>query len=123
RRPDRLRPCLQDGPRRYRLEAQGLCLPFRPLASLAQDEEPGGSGGETRSGGGLGALIAPVGTFSAASHRPSTSRSPAVASSMIFLAIISSVRSPWTLTAAQADPQVPPIIPVHPRSQMCAGYG
>ena len=41
--------------------------------------------GEAGSGGGLGALTAPVGTFSAASHRPSTLRSPAFASSMIFL--------------------------------------
>jgi len=38
-----------------------------------------------------GTLTAPAGTFSAASHRPSTLRSPAFASSMIFLAIISSV--------------------------------
>jgi ATP-dependent DNA ligase len=32
RRPDRLRPCLQDGTRRHRVEAQGFRLPFRPLA-------------------------------------------------------------------------------------------
>src|SRR5262245_53838127 len=45
RRPDRLRPCLQDGARRYRVEAEGLGLPFWPLARLAQDEESGGAGG------------------------------------------------------------------------------
>src|SRR5262245_10229988 len=33
RRPDRLRPCLQDGARRYRVEAEGLALSFRPIAS------------------------------------------------------------------------------------------
>src|SRR5512132_968158 len=32
RRPDRLRPCLQDGARRYRVEAEGLALSFRPIA-------------------------------------------------------------------------------------------
>jgi ATP dependent DNA ligase domain len=30
--PHRLRPCLQDGARRYRVEAEGLDLPFRTLA-------------------------------------------------------------------------------------------
>ena len=30
--PDRLRPRLQDGARRYRVEAEGFRLPFRPLA-------------------------------------------------------------------------------------------
>src|SRR5262249_34922119 len=54
RRPDRLRPRLQDGTRRHRLEAQGLHLPLRPLARLAQNEEPGGAGGEARGGGGMG---------------------------------------------------------------------
>src|SRR5262249_60795342 len=57
-------------------------------------------GGEAGSGGGLGALTAPVGTFSAASHRPSTLRSPAFASSMIFFAILSSVRSARGFTSA-----------------------
>jgi hypothetical protein len=46
RRPDRLRPCLQAWPRRHRLEAEGLCLPFRPLARLAQNEELGCAGRE-----------------------------------------------------------------------------
>jgi bifunctional non-homologous end joining protein LigD len=32
RRPDRLRPCLQAGARRYRVEAQGLSLPLGTLA-------------------------------------------------------------------------------------------
>jgi hypothetical protein len=31
-----------------------LSLPIRPLRSLAQDQEPGGAGGQTRGGGGLG---------------------------------------------------------------------
>src|SRR5262249_47612106 len=73
-----------------------------------QDEESGSADGEAGSGGGLGALTAPVGTFSAASHRPSTLRSPAFASSMIFLAIISSVRSPGRLTAARTDSKATP---------------
>ena len=47
-------------------------------------------------------MTAPAGTFSAASHKTSTLRSPAFASSMIVLAIISSVRSPGRLTAARA---------------------
>src|SRR5262249_39667421 len=81
----------------------------RPLPRLAQNEEPDGSGGEAGSGGGLGALTAPVGTFSTASHRPSTLRSPAFASSMIFLAIISSVRSAGRLTAARAVSKATPM--------------
>src|SRR5262249_39579085 len=59
-------------------------------------------GGEAGSGGGLGALIAPAGTLSAASHKTSTLRSPALASSMIVLAIISSLRSARRLMAARA---------------------
>jgi len=47
-------------------------------------------------------LTAPVGAFSAASHKTSTSRSPAFASSMIVLAIISSLRSARRLMAARA---------------------
>ena len=47
-------PRLQDGARRHRVEAQGLALPFRPLARLAQDEEPDGAGGEAGGGGRLG---------------------------------------------------------------------
>src|SRR5262249_583048 len=35
-------------PRRHHLQAQGLKLSLRPLARLAEDEEPGGSGGEAR---------------------------------------------------------------------------
>ena len=54
-------------------------------------------------------LTAPVGTFSAASPKTSTSRSPAFASSMIFLAIISSVMSPGRLTAARADSKATPM--------------
>jgi len=81
---------LQGWPRRHRLEAKGF---RRPLGRLAQNEESSLLGGEAGSGGGLGALIALAGTFSAASHKTSTLRSPAFASSMIFWAIISSVRS------------------------------
>jgi hypothetical protein len=40
RRPDRLRPCLQDGARRNRVEAEGFGLPFRTLARLAQEQDP-----------------------------------------------------------------------------------
>jgi ATP dependent DNA ligase domain len=57
RRPDRLRACLQDGARRYRLEAQGLALSLGSLARLAQDEEPGLRRREAGGGGGLGAVI------------------------------------------------------------------
>ena len=53
---DRLPPRLQDGPRRHRVEAQGLALPLRPIIRLAQDEEPGVCGGEARSGRRLGAV-------------------------------------------------------------------
>src|SRR5215813_9224067 len=35
-------------PRRHRLQAQGLKLSLRPLARLAEDEKPSGSGGEAR---------------------------------------------------------------------------
>src|SRR5262249_16803553 len=66
-------------------------------------------GGEAGSGGGLGALTAPVGTFSAASHRPSTLRSPAFASSIILLGIISAVRSARRLTAARAVSKATPM--------------
>jgi hypothetical protein len=36
---------------------KGLGIPFRPLAGLAQNEEPGGSGGEAGGRGGLGAMM------------------------------------------------------------------
>jgi hypothetical protein len=67
-----------------------------------QDEESGLLGGEAGSGGGLGALTAPAGTFSAASDKTSTLRSPAFASSMMLLAMISSLRSRGHLMAARA---------------------
>src|SRR5215831_2058414 len=41
---------------RYRVEAQGSRLPFRPLPRLAQNEELGCTDRETRSGGGLGEM-------------------------------------------------------------------
>jgi len=40
--------------RRHRIEAAWLDLPLRPLAALDQVEEPGGTSGQARSGGGLG---------------------------------------------------------------------
>src|SRR5262249_61657621 len=46
RRPDRLRPRLQDGTRRHRVEADGLDVSLRPIAGLAQNEELGCTGGE-----------------------------------------------------------------------------
>src|SRR5262245_15624603 len=48
RRPDHLRPRLQDGTRRHRVETQGLTLPPRSLAGLVEDEKPGVCGGEAR---------------------------------------------------------------------------
>ena len=49
RRPDRLRPRLPARPRRHRLEAQGVRLPFRALPRLAQNEERKCTGREARS--------------------------------------------------------------------------
>src|SRR6266567_1480888 len=51
---DRLCPCLQDGARRHRVEAEGLALPLGPLAGLAQVEERGVRGGEAGGRRGLG---------------------------------------------------------------------
>jgi hypothetical protein len=45
RRPDHLRPRLQDGTRRHCVEGQGLDLSFRPIDGLAQVQEPSGTGG------------------------------------------------------------------------------
>jgi ATP-dependent DNA ligase len=52
--PTGVRPCLQDGPRGYRIEAEGLALSQRPLARLAQIKESSVRGGEARGRGGLG---------------------------------------------------------------------
>src|SRR5215510_8803505 len=41
RRPDGLRPRLQDGTRRHRVETEGLALSLGALAGLAQDEDLG----------------------------------------------------------------------------------
>ena len=41
-------PCLQDGPRRDRVEAARLALHVRPLPRLAQVQEPGGTGCEAQ---------------------------------------------------------------------------
>src|SRR5215471_3331775 len=40
RRPDHLRPRLQDGTRRRRVEAQGLALSLRPLAGWVKMKNP-----------------------------------------------------------------------------------
>jgi len=56
RRSYRVRPRLQDGPRRHRVEAQGLDLSLRPIIRLAQDEEPGLCGGAPGGSGGLGGV-------------------------------------------------------------------
>src|SRR6266700_3691011 len=61
------------------------------------------------------ALTAPAGGFSAASHKTSTLRSPAVASSMIVLAMISSLRSRGRLIAARA------VSNAMPRRRMVSG--
>src|SRR6516162_147955 len=45
RRPDHLRPRLQDGTRRHSVEGQGLDLSFRPIDGLAQVQEASGAGG------------------------------------------------------------------------------
>ena len=42
--------------RRHRLQAAGVALPLRPLAGLAEVQEPGSTGGAARSGRGLGRL-------------------------------------------------------------------
>ena len=44
---------LQAGLRGHRLEAARLALPLRPLAGLAQVQEPGGAGGQAGGGRGL----------------------------------------------------------------------
>src|SRR6516225_10572601 len=54
RRPDRFRPCLQNGARRHRVEAQGLALSQRAVAELAQDEKSSVRGGHAGGGRGLG---------------------------------------------------------------------
>ena len=46
---ERIPACLQDGPRRHRVEAARLALPLRPVEGLAQVQEPGCTGGEARS--------------------------------------------------------------------------
>ena len=53
-RRHRLPARLQDGPGGDRLEAARLALSFRPVAGLAEVQEPGSAGGEAGGGGGLG---------------------------------------------------------------------
>ena len=67
-------------------------------------EGPGGGPGPSRKG-----YISHAGKFSAALLKTSTSRSPAFASSMIFLAITSSVRSAGRLIAARTVSNAMPI--------------
>src|SRR5262244_3045952 len=50
RRPDRLRPRLQDGARRHRVEEARLALSLRSLTILGQVEKPTASGGEEKRG-------------------------------------------------------------------------
>ena len=47
RRTDRVRPRLQDGVGRHRVETQRFDLPIRPVARLAQKQEPGLCGSES----------------------------------------------------------------------------
>jgi hypothetical protein len=68
-------------------------------------KESGLLGGEAGSGGGLGALTAPEGTFSAASDKTSRLRSPAFASLMILLAMISSLTAATQLTNLSKQPR------------------
>jgi hypothetical protein len=51
---ERIPARLQARPRRDRVEAVGLTLPFRPVEGLAQIQEPGGSSREARGRRGLG---------------------------------------------------------------------
>ena len=55
-RPDGVPARLQDGAGRDRLEAAGIALPIRPIARLAQVQEPGRAGGEAGGGRGLGEM-------------------------------------------------------------------
>jgi hypothetical protein len=57
-----LRPRLQARARGQRVEATQLALSFRAFAGLDQKQEPGGSGGEAGSRGGLGTVVAPKGS-------------------------------------------------------------
>src|SRR5262245_31445834 len=64
------KPLLQARLGRHRFETEGLVLPLRPLARLAQDEESGSARGEAGGRGGLGAersLMRP-GTLTSDSH-------------------------------------------------------
>jgi hypothetical protein len=66
RRCDHLPPRLQARARRDRVQAQGLTLPLRPVARLAQDEEPTSTGSEAGGRGRLGQGT--VGIKSPATH-------------------------------------------------------
>jgi hypothetical protein len=53
RRPDRVRPCLQDGVGGRRVEAGGCSVPERAIEDVAQVEEPGERGGAPGARGGV----------------------------------------------------------------------
>jgi hypothetical protein len=55
-RRNRLSARLQARTRRHRVEAQGFAVQLRPLAGLAQEQEPGGTAGATRGRRGLGEM-------------------------------------------------------------------
>jgi hypothetical protein len=52
-----VRSCLPHGARRDRVEAQGLVVSVRPLAGLAQVQEPSSSSSDTTSRRGLGTIM------------------------------------------------------------------
>ena len=94
-RPTKTLP-LAPGPRKpgadafLNLEAIWIALPVRPVAGLAEVQEPGSSCGEAGGGGGLGSLTIDFEHASTArSHSRSGSRSPALAKPMMALAIAS----------------------------------
>src|SRR5262245_48692218 len=57
---ERIPACLQDGPRRHRVEAARLALPLRPVEGLAEVQEPGSASGEAGSRGRLGLKMTAV---------------------------------------------------------------
>ena len=72
-RSDRVRSCLQDGPRRHRVQAHGLALPLEPLGGLAPEQEPGLRCSEGRAGGKL-ATASAFGDFRDVLNRPRATR-------------------------------------------------
>ena len=72
-RSDRVRSCLQDGPRRHRVQAHGLALPLEPLGGLAPEQEPGLRCSEGRAGGRL-ATASAFGDFRDVLNTPRATR-------------------------------------------------